>query len=230
MTRRRFLSSAILATVPAVSHAPLIVPVHHILDDQVKWRPEQLNRLWSDIWPEAVRDFGRCGIYLQNDFGEGSVWRPPGREPVLTGLESGAINFVITNRIPLEWDGGRGLSGVTMQYRGHHLCMIALNRAHGHQIPLLSVNTCVHEMLHVLLQDVFERRPPGFPGQAREFRIDWYATRLWLFHSGGEIRQSAQAYLDRRRLTPYGRWNTISSPNAFVSKAYFPTMFRSSGV
>src|SRR5258705_12430953 len=94
MTRRQFLSSAALATVPVVSHAPLIVPVHHILDDQVNWRSEQLQRLWSDIWPEAVRDFGRCGIYLQSVFSTGSVWRPPGREPVVTGLDPGLINLV----------------------------------------------------------------------------------------------------------------------------------------
>jgi len=201
MTRREFFSIAVAGAIPTVSHGPLIVPVHHILDDQVKWRPQQLQRLWSDIWPEAIRDFGRCGIYLQNDFSVGSVWRPPGREPIVTGLSPGAINLVITNRIPLEWDGGRALSGVTTGYRGYHLCMVALDHAHGHQIPLLSVNSCVHELLHVLLQDVFEGRPSGVPGQAREFRIDWYATRLWLFHDGVEIQQSAQAYLNRRPLT-----------------------------
>jgi hypothetical protein len=34
-------------------------------------------------------------------------------------------------------------------------------------------------------------------GQAREFRIDWYATRLWLWHDGGAIRQTAQKYVER---------------------------------
>jgi hypothetical protein len=77
--------------------------------------------------------------------------------------------------------------------------MVALYRAHCHQIPFLSVNTCVHELLHVLLQDVFEGRPKGLLGEAREFRIDWHATRLWLFHDGGTIRKAAQAYVDRLR-------------------------------
>jgi hypothetical protein len=33
----------------------------------------------------------------------------------------------------------------------------------------------------------------------RESRIDALATRLWLFHEGAAIRQSAQAYLHRFR-------------------------------
>jgi hypothetical protein len=77
--------------------------------------------------------------------------------------------------------------------------MIALNWAHGHQIPFLSVNTCVHELLHALLGDIFEDRPAGWRGAAREFRIDAYATRLWLFRDGSHIRQAAQVYVDRLR-------------------------------
>jgi hypothetical protein len=107
------------------------------------------------------------------------------------------VNFVITDRIPVGWDKGRALSGVTTRYRGHHLCMVALNHAHCHQLPFLSVNTCVHELLHALLHDVFEGRPQGLRGEAREFRIDWYATRLWLFHDGATIRKATEAYVDR---------------------------------
>jgi hypothetical protein len=77
--------------------------------------------------------------------------------------------------------------------------MVALNYAHCHQIPLLSVNTCVHELLHVLLNDIVESRPHGLPGEMREFRIDWLATRLWLFHDGGTIREAARTYAGRLR-------------------------------
>lgn len=111
------------------------------------------------------------------------------------------INFAITNRIPLDWDRGRGLNGVTTWYRGYHLCVVGLDQAHGHQIPMLSVNTCVHELLHVLLQDVFESRPKGSRGVAREFLIDWYATRLWLLHEGSAIQKAAQVYVKRLRST-----------------------------
>jgi len=51
----------------------------------------------------------------------------------------------------------------------------------------------------VLLQDIFEIHPQGLPGYEREFRIDWYATRLWLFHDGAAIRKSAEVYLERLR-------------------------------
>ena len=66
-------------------------------------------------------------------------------------------------------------------------------------MPFVSVNTCVHELLHALLQDVFVRRPAWYQTGSREFRIDWYATQLWLFHNGAAIRQSAQTYLKRLR-------------------------------
>jgi hypothetical protein len=99
----------------------------------------------------------------------------------------------------MEWDHARALSGVTTRYQGYHLCMVALNYAHGHQIPFLSVNTCLHELLHALLGDIFESRPEGLPGAAREFRVDWYATRLWLFHDGAHIRKAAQTYAERLR-------------------------------
>ncbi|PYT25738.1 MAG: hypothetical protein DMG58_23645, partial [Acidobacteria bacterium] len=129
--------------------------------------------------------------------GAGEVWRHSGREPEVTGLDPGVINFVVSDRIPIEWDNGRALSGVTTRYRGYHLCMVALNHAHCHQIPLLAVNTCVHELLHVLLQDIFESRPAGWRGETREFRIDLYATRLWLFHDGAAIRKAARIYVER---------------------------------
>jgi hypothetical protein len=199
MTRREFFSLAAAAVVPAISQTPLIVPVHLIMDGRVKWRPNQLRRFWSSMWPEAVRDFGRCGIRLESTLRTGEVERPPGREPIVTGLDPGVINLVITNQIPMEWDSGRALSGVAMRYRGYDLCMVALSHAHCHEVPLLSVNTCVHEILHVLLHDTFEKRPQGVPGQAREFRIDWYATRMWLFHDGAAIRKAAQSYVERLR-------------------------------
>ena len=200
MTRRKFLSVVPAAAVVApISPTPLIVPVNQVVDGQAKWGSGEIGRFWSHIWPEAVRDLGRCGIRLQINVKAGEVWRPPGREPVVMGLDRGALNFVITDRIPMQWDNGRALSGVTTRYRGHHLCMVALKRAHSHQLPFLSVNTCLHELLHALLQDVFENRPKGLLGHAREFRVDLYATRLWLFRDGAAIRDAAQAYVERLR-------------------------------
>ncbi len=200
MTRREFISTAAAApVVSSRSQAPLVVPVHQVIDTRAKSTPEQLQQFSSSIWPEAVRDFRRCGIQLQTTQQPLAIRRSPGGRPVFPKLKHGVINFFITDYIPMEWDNGRGLAGVTTQYDGYHLCMIALNYAHGHQIPFFSVNTCVHELLHVLLQDVYENRPKGLSGYGREFRIDSYATRLWLFHEGGAIRQAAQAYLDRVR-------------------------------
>ena len=191
ITRREFFSLALAAVAPGGPPANLLVPVQIVLDSKAKLKQEQIARFWSRLWPEAVRDFGRCGIRLQSSLQNGEVGRPPGREPVISGLSAGAINLVITDQIPMEWDKGRALCGVATWYRGHRLCMIALSRAHGHEIPLLSVNTCVHELLHVLLGDIFDRRPTGLASVVRELRIDWYATRMWVLGDGDVIRGHA---------------------------------------
>ena len=161
------------------------------MDSRAKCTPLQLGRFSSSIWPEAVRDFERCDIQLQVSEVTGEVRRSPGDRPIFVGLERGAINLVVTDLIPMNWDQGRGLTGVSTRYEGYHLCMVALDYAHGHQIPFVAVNTCVHELLQVLLQDIFEIHPKGLTGYEREFRIDWYATRLWLFHDGAAIRKAA---------------------------------------
>jgi hypothetical protein len=57
----------------------------------------------------------------------------------------------------------------------------------------------VHELLHALLQDVFLKPPNWYQSGGREFRVDWYATRMWLFHEGAAVRESARVYLSRLR-------------------------------
>jgi hypothetical protein len=183
------LSSAAVSSV--------VVPVRQVVDQRANL-PERFTRpFWSTIWPEAVRDFQKCGVRLENTVAQGEIRRSPAGRPVFVGLAPHILNLVITSQIPMNWGGGRGLSGVTTRYEGFHICMIALNYAHPHKIPLVAVNTCVHELLHALLQDIYEPRPKGVSGEAREFRIDWYATHLWLFGQGRAIRDSAVDYLRR---------------------------------
>jgi hypothetical protein len=197
MTRRQFFSAAATAgSLPTASHA-VVVPVRHIVDGLAKWAPGEVERFWRRLWPAAARQLARCGVRFESSYGAGGVWRPPGREPMISGLQRRMLNLVITNRIPMEWDRGRALSGVTACYRGFHLCMIAMDHAHGLEIPLVSVNTCTHELLHALLLDIFEDRPGGVAGQFREFRIDWYATSLWLGTGSAEVRESASRYVSR---------------------------------
>ena len=58
---------------------------------------------------------------------------------------------------------------------------------------------CSPRPVHVLLQDIFVNDPKGWRRSQREFRVDWYATRLWLFKDSALVRQAAQAYLERVR-------------------------------
>jgi hypothetical protein len=200
MTRREFLSAWSTAGIfPSVSLAPFTVPVHLVLDGRPRWRPDQFRPFWSRIWPQAVRDLNSCGIRLETSVTTGEVRRSPGGRPIFIGLDRSLLNLVVTDQVPAEWDKGRALSGVTTRYQGYHVCMVALNYAHCHKVPFLSVNTCVHEFLHALLQDIFDNRPPGLRGAAREFRVDWCATRIWLFRDGSHIREAAQAYVERLR-------------------------------
>jgi len=197
MTRRDFLW---MAAVAKAGHpepqAPLTIPLCRVMDSRAKCTPEQLQRFSSKIWPEAIRDFQRGGIRFQITEGKGEIKRSPSSRPIFTGLERGAINLVVTDQIPMDYGG---VAGVTTLYEGYHLCVIALANAHGHQVPYFSVNTCVHELLHLLLQDIYLTRPKWYQTGEREFRIDWYATRLWLFGDGAAIRKSAEAYLGRLR-------------------------------
>src|SRR5579863_6260564 len=118
MTRREFCSIAVAGLVPPASRAPVTVPVHVIQDGNAKLGPRQLRNFWTYVWPEACRDLARVGIRLDASPAVGEVLRPPGREPMVGGIERGVLNIILTGTIPLEWDQGRGLSGVTTLYRG----------------------------------------------------------------------------------------------------------------
>jgi len=183
-----------MSAAGAASSGPLIVPVRRILDKRARCTPQQLAHWWDEIWPEAAREFGRGGIRLQTVDAPGEIKRRPSGRPAFDGLLRGTINLVITDHVPLDYGA---VAGVTTQWEGYDLCVIALSDAHTNQVPYFSVNTCVHELLHLLLQDLLLRRPKWYQVGEREVRIDLYATRLWLFHDGAAIRESAAAYLKR---------------------------------
>ena len=199
LTRRDFIWTA--ATAAAGSRPPgrLVVPIHRVMDSRAQNPPEQFRRFWGSIWPEAFRDFARGGIDLQTSDGAGEIKRSAADKPIFIGLRPGVINLILTDHIPMYWDRGQALAGVTTIQQGYHLCVIAVRYAHGDQVPFLSVNTCVHELLHALMEDVFVNHPKWYQTGEREFRIDYYATLLWMFRDGAAVRQSAQRYLGRLR-------------------------------
>ncbi len=199
VTRRELLQIAASAAVPARPQARVTVPLHRVVDSRANLTAAQLQGFWSRIWPEAYREFSLGGIQLETTDGPGEIRRLPSDRPLFVGLRRGAINLVLTDHIPMDWDSGRAVAGVSTVLDGYHMSVLALRYAHGNQIPFFSVNTCVHEFLHLLMQDVFLRRPKWYETGARESRIDWYATRLWLFHEGAAIRTSAQVYLKRMK-------------------------------
>lgn len=209
MTWRNFLWTAAAAPIHSRAQGPLRVPIHRVMDARAHCLPEQLHHFWSNIWPEAVRDFSRGGIELQTSDGPGEVRHSAADNPILVGLRRGVINLLLTDHLPMYWDNGRALAGTTTLWDGYAVSMIAI--PYAHRIAFVSVNTCVHELLHALLQDIFVSRPRWYQADGREFRADWYATGLWLFHDGAAIRQSAQACLDRLRSGVAARTSSDSS-------------------
>ena len=200
MRRRDFLGMAVPLAIKAAgrdSVAPRItVPVHRILGARVK-NPQR----WPTIWNEAVQDYRQGGIDFDVTDGPGEVRLSAADNPIFVGLRGRAINVVVTETLPMYWDAGRALAGMSTIHDGYHVCLIALRYAHGNQLPFLSVNTCLHEILHVLLQDIFLKPPPWYQASGREVRIDYYATRLWLFHDGDTVRKSAESYLKRLQVS-----------------------------
>lgn len=192
MTRRTFCSLAGGVLLLRAS-APHVLPLRMVWDRRVSVSGQRRRAFLGRVWNEAVVDFRRAGIQIAVREVDGEIRLSPAGRPLITGLEHSSINVLLTDRVPSAWDGGRALHGVSTRYEGCDLCLIAVAYAHPHRIPFLSVNTCVHELLHVLLQDVSEPRPPGLHGEMRELRIDWYATRLWLFAGGGDLVERIRA-------------------------------------
>ena len=191
MTRRDFVRSAAAASeARLVTAAALTIPLHRVMDSRAAFTAEQLRYFWWTIWPEAVRDFQGGGFRFEVTDARGEIKRSPGGRPIFTGLRRGAINLIVTDHVPMDYGG---LAGVSTIHEGYHLCVIALSCAHANQVPYFSVNTCVHELLHLFLQDIYLSRPRWYQTGERELRIDRYATRLWLFHDGGAIRKIGRA-------------------------------------
>ena len=89
------------------------------------------------------------------------------------------------------------MAGVTLVYDGYPLCLIAMRFAHRNQVPFLSVNTVVHELMHAFFGDIFVAKPKWYQAGGREWRNDSYATRLWLLHEGSAIRDGVREFLAR---------------------------------
>ena len=200
MTRRKLVGTGASALGLLIgAPAPVILPVHRIVDAHARCSPEDVTSFWWSIWPEAFREFSRSGIALQTTDGPGEIRRTAGDRPIFIGLRRGALNLVLTDHLPLYWDNARALAGMTVMLENvYHVCVIALRYAHGNQVPFLSLNTCVHEMLHAVMGDIFLRnRPDWFRAGEHESRIDWYATELWLFRGNSALRESARVYVQR---------------------------------
>lgn len=191
MTRREF---AAFFPAAAAARDAVAVPVHRIVDAKARFQPGAVDRFWRSIWPEAVRDFGRGGIELQTTDGPGAVGHTAADRVFFVGLRRDALNLIVTDTLPLYWDQARALAGMTTIDRGYAVSLIAMRYAHGDRVPLVSVNTCVHEMLHAIMGDIFVTRPSAFQTSEREYRIDWYATQLWLFGNGAAVRRAARDF------------------------------------
>lgn len=200
MKRRELILAAAAAQAARASGGLLAaVPVHRISDAHARCGKEHFDRFWAEIWPEAVRDLGRGGIRLETTDEKGEVKRSPGGLPLFKGLRRGVINLVLTAYVPEHWDRGRASAGVSTLHQGFCICLIALRYAHPHRVHYLAANTCVHELMHALLGDVFVNQPPWHRQAFSEARADAYATRLHLAGAGPDLRAAATGLLGKLR-------------------------------
>jgi hypothetical protein len=195
MTRRQFLTSPASLVLPVAGASPprLALPVHRMINQHARLDATALQA-FSAIWNEAVRDLTRCGIDPRVTTATGEIKLYPSGRPLFVGLARGRLNIVLTGTLPQDWDAARAVAGVSTVYEGYHVAAIALRYAHGHRIPLLAVNTVLHEMLHFLLLDVLVPRPSMLRTRWREERVDWHATRMWLTGRDADLQESAGRY------------------------------------
>lgn len=200
LSRRRWLGAALCAPPLSPSAALSVeVPILELLDIHGLPGKGELQRFRSSVWEEAVRTFRASGVHLRPVTRLGELLRYPSGRPRFLGLERRMLNVVLTATVPLDWDSGRSLSGVTTIYEGYHISVIALKNAHANRVPLLVLNTVVHELLHAFRGDIFVRRTGLLRGEDREAAVDWQATRLWLFGGSSAVQQSARDYVRRLR-------------------------------
>jgi len=207
MTRRAAIGASVLLsagpTPGAAAH--LEIPLLRITDKHARSGAATRSQFLGGVWREAEQVFAKGGITLRAQDQAGEVLQYPSGRPLFRCLDRSMINVILTDRVPLDWDKGRSLAGVSTLYEGFCVCVLSLEEAHGNQIPFLSVNTAVHELLHVLLQDVFTDRTTLIHGQSAEARVDFHATRLWLFGGDETLRDSARSCLERLRGMPHDR-------------------------
>jgi len=190
ISRRDLITAAI---GPAAVEAPVLL----MTDANSGLTTDELRRFRATVWAEAVRIFHASGVVLRAIERKGEILKYPSGRPRFIGLERKMLNVVLAATVPLEWDNGRALSGVTAIYEGYHISVIAVRNAHANRFPLLAVNTAVHELLHAFRGDIFLRRTGFLGGEDREAAVDWQATGLWLFGKSSGLQESARTYVQR---------------------------------
>lgn len=199
ITRRQFAAVGLAAPLARRSSNLIEVPVLQLIDQRARLNSNDLQRFRRDVWDEAVRLFRAGGVALLTTERDGEIKLYPSGRPRITGLEKGLVNIVITSAVPLAWDRGRSVCGVATIYEGYHLSVIAVKNAYPNRLPVLAVNTVVHELLHILGGDLQANRSGLLKGADRELTADWRATRLWLTGTMPGLRQQAQSFMKALR-------------------------------
>jgi hypothetical protein len=198
ITRRHLLGGVLSSPAALCSFADFVeVPVLRVVDSNAALTSAEVQQFNATVWDEAVRLFRSCEVALSTVDRKGEIRQYPSGRPRFLGLERNMLNVILTDSIPLDWDNGRSLSGVTTIYEGYHLSVISLKNAYSNRVPFLAVNTVLHELLHVLRGDIFVRRSGWLKGADHEAAVDWQATRLWLLGGASGVKQYAGAYVQR---------------------------------
>jgi hypothetical protein len=134
-------------------------------------RTTHVRWFWECLLREAEHDLIHAGVRITSTVGQGWIERGD-IDAFFHGVQPEAINVYVTHWIPLCWDLGRGLCGLSGLAGATEVIVVSAENAHRHIVPYLATNTLAHEIGHVLRGDLRLRNPGGWEEQQRELSLD----------------------------------------------------------
>jgi hypothetical protein len=154
------------------SKCRIVVKVNVIYDKTVNhgkgFTDKQKQTFEKNQLQKAQKDFGNSNIKLQFSYTAGSYTTGENGQPNVTGLQSDALNLLVSDATPT---GESGVSAATSS--GIAASFINSNDVMNTNMGFLWSNTTEHELGHQFLGDPFSGQSPGFfEHLGRDMNID----------------------------------------------------------
>jgi hypothetical protein len=138
---------------------------------------EDVDWFRNCLLPEALLDLTKAGVAPIVRWGGGWIERKEA-DALFHGVVPKAVNVFVTPWVPLCWDKGMGLCGLSGIAAGTDTVIVSTANAHRHLVPYLATNTLLHEFGHVLRGDLHRKNTNGWGEQMDELAVDRTVTHL----------------------------------------------------